>query len=76
VSTAAVELTVMHRGGTRRGDVVLATVAEYHALEAYRAMEVRLLIRARDEGRCVNGHLIAEVGVHKSRDGWTCADVA
>lgn len=38
-----VELTVMHRGGTRRGDVVLATVAEYHALEAYRAMEVRLL---------------------------------
>jgi len=41
--TAPIELTVMHRGGTRRGDVVIATSAEYHALERLRAMETRLL---------------------------------
>ena len=41
--SAPVELTVMHRGGTRRGDVVIATSAEYHALERLKAMESRLL---------------------------------
>lgn len=41
--TAPVELTVMHRCGTRRGDVVIATSAEFHALERLTAMEARLL---------------------------------
>jgi hypothetical protein len=44
--TAPIELTVIHRGGSRRGDVVIATSAEYHALERLRAMETRLLALA------------------------------
>ncbi len=31
-------------------------------------------IRARRDGECVNGHVIAEVGEHRQGDGFTCAE--
>lgn len=30
-------------------------------------------IRAHENGTCINGHVLAEVGLHKQRDGFTCA---
>ncbi len=30
-------------------------------------------IRAADQGRCINGHVLAEVGVHRQRNSTTCA---